>query len=62
MPSSIVNDLIRAANSIPSNISDSDLDKYVAELLVKEAKEKEVKWKEMGIGVYLDSMRDEWVV
>jgi len=56
---SIVNDLIRAAASIPKDISDVELDKHVAELLVKEAKAKESRWKELGIGVYLESVRDE---
>jgi hypothetical protein len=56
---SIVNGLIRAAASIPKDISDAELDKHVAELLVKEAKAKESKWREFGIGVYLDSMRQE---
>lgn len=55
MPSSIVNELIRAAASVPQDISDSDLDKHVADLLVKEAKAKESRWKELGIGALLNS-------
>ncbi len=46
----IVNRLVRAAASIPTNISDTDLDRHVADLLAKEAKDKEVRWREMGIG------------
>jgi hypothetical protein len=56
---SIVNELIRAAASIPKDITDAELDKHVADLLVKEAKEKESRFKELGIGVYLDSEREE---
>lgn len=48
--SDIVNQLVRAAASIPTDISDTDLDRHVAELLAKEAKDKEVRWREMGIG------------
>lgn len=58
---SIVNELIRAAASIPKDITDAELDKHVADLLVKEAKEKESRFRELGIGVYLDSVRQEWV-
>lgn len=52
--SSIVNTLIRAAAAIPQDISDADLDKHVADLLAREAKEKEVKWREFGLSAYLE--------
>jgi hypothetical protein len=58
---SIVNNLIRAAASIPKDISDEDLDRHVADLLVKEAREKESRWRELGIGVYLNSIENELV-
>lgn len=49
----VVNNLIRAAASIPQNISDTDLDKHVAQLLANEAKAKEKSWSELGLGAYL---------
>ncbi len=52
--SSIVNSLVRAAASIPTDVSDAELDKYVADLLAREAKEKEVKWREYGLSAYLE--------
>jgi hypothetical protein len=51
---SIVDQLVRAAAAIPANIPDDELNRHVADLLAKEAKEKESKWREMGIGVYLE--------
>lgn len=51
---SIVDQLVRAAAAIPANIPDDELNRHVADILAKEAKEKESKWREMGIGVYLD--------
>lgn len=52
---SVVNNLVRAAAGIPADISDKDLDKHVAELLSKEAKEREMKWSEIGLGGLLSS-------
>lgn len=49
----IVDKLVRAAAAVPSDIPDDELNRHVAEILAKEAKEKESKWREMGIGVYL---------
>jgi hypothetical protein len=62
--SDIVSRLVRAAASIPTDISDTDLDRHVAELLAREAKEKEGKWKELGLSAYLDSSgrgSERWV-
>jgi hypothetical protein len=52
---SVVNNLVRAAAGIPAGISDKDLDQHVAELLAKEAKEREMKWSEIGLGGLLGS-------
>ncbi|KAJ9121572.1 hypothetical protein QFC22_002191 [Naganishia vaughanmartiniae] len=51
---SIVDKLVRAAAAVPTDIPDDQLNRHVADLLAKEAKEKEAKWREMGIGVYLN--------
>lgn len=52
---SVVNNLVRAAAGIPADISDTELDRHVSELLAKEAKEKEMKWSEIGLGGLLGS-------
>lgn len=52
---SVVNNLVRAAASVPSDISDADLDAHVAKLLAEEAKVKEAKWSELGLGSLLGS-------
>ena len=52
---SVVNNLVRAAAGIPADISDKDLDQHVAGLLAKEAKEREMKWSEIGLGGLLGS-------
>lgn len=49
----VVNNLVRAAASIPADISDADLDAHVAKLLADEAKEKEARWSELGLGSLL---------
>ncbi|WWD19673.1 hypothetical protein CI109_104135 [Kwoniella shandongensis] len=46
---SVVNNLVRAAAGISSNISDADLDSHVAKLLSEEAKARELKWSELGL-------------
>lgn len=51
---SIVDKLVRAAAAVPADIPDDELNRHVADILAKEAKEKESKWREMGIGVYLE--------
>jgi hypothetical protein len=50
---SVVNKLVRAAASVPTDISDTDLDAHVASLLAAEAKANESKWAELGLGAYL---------
>lgn len=47
---SVVNNLVRAASSVPADISDAELDSHVAKLLADEAKVKEAKWSELGLG------------
>ncbi|KAF8327591.1 uncharacterized protein EI90DRAFT_3156138 [Cantharellus anzutake] len=54
--SSVVSHLMRASvgSSIPDNVSDQDLDRFVADLILKEAKEAEDKYKgKEGIRAYL---------
>ena len=55
----VVNNLVRAAAGIPTNISDGDLDKHVAELLAKEAKEREARWSEIGLGGLLGNDKSQ---
>lgn len=52
---SVVNKLVRAAAGVSADISDADLDKHVAALLAEEAKAKEMKWNELGLGGLLSS-------
>ncbi|KAL1408558.1 hypothetical protein Q8F55_005371 [Vanrija albida] len=51
----VVNNLIRAAASVSSDISDADLDAHVAKLLAAEAKANDAKWSELGLGAFLGS-------
>lgn len=52
---SVVNSLVRAAAGVPADISDTDLDRHVAQLLAKEAKERDAKWEEIGLGSLIAS-------
>lgn len=55
--SSIVSNLIRSSfgsTSTTNSISDNDLDKHVAEMLLNEAKEKEKAWGTRGNKVYIE--------
>lgn len=54
---SVVNNLVRAAAGISTEISDADLDQHVAKLLADEAKAREVKWSELGLGAFLGGDR-----
>ena len=54
--SSVVNQLMRASMgvSVSATVKDEDLDRYVAELILKEAKQSEERYKgKEGIGAYL---------
>lgn len=55
---SVVNSLVRAASGVPADITDSELDAHVAKLLAEEAKLREVKWSEMGLGSLGNRGRD----
>lgn len=52
---SVVNKLVRAAASVPENITDTDLDAHVARILAAEAKANDQKWSELGLGAYMNS-------
>ncbi|CAG8759959.1 2662_t:CDS:2, partial [Racocetra persica] len=51
----VVNQLVRASvgGNIPSSLSDEDLDKYVADLIMKEASAKNKLYNKEGIRAYL---------
>ena len=53
--SSVVSNLVRAqmGASVPSSVSDDDLDRHVAELILKEAKQKLERYGTDGIRAYL---------
>ncbi|EIN14254.1 hypothetical protein PUNSTDRAFT_123873 [Punctularia strigosozonata HHB-11173 SS5] len=53
--SSVVSDLVRAqmGSSVPSTVSDEDLDRHVAELILKEARQKADRYATSGIAAYL---------
>jgi hypothetical protein len=52
----IVSDLMRsAAGAGAKNIADEDIDKYVADLILKEAGEKKKRYEEIGIQAYKPS-------
>jgi hypothetical protein len=49
----VVSELIRvAAGSKARNVSDQDIDKYVADLILKEAEEKRKKYTQVGVQAY----------
>ncbi|KAI9483401.1 MAG: hypothetical protein EXX96DRAFT_558074 [Benjaminiella poitrasii] len=51
--SNVVNDLMRAAaGASAKDIADEDIDKYVADLILKEAEEKRKKYNEIGVQAY----------
>ena len=51
--SSVVSDLVRAQHgSAASSIPADDLDAYVADMLLKEAKEREERWGKEGVRAY----------
>ena len=55
--SSVVSNLVRASMgaSISSTVTDDDLDRHVAELIVKDAKKKAERYGQQGIRAYLSS-------
>ena len=55
--SSVVSNLVRASmgTSISNMVTDDDLDRHVAELIVKEAKRKAERYGQQGIRAYISS-------
>lgn len=53
--SSVVSNLVRAqmGSSVTSTVQDDDLDRHVAELILKEAKQKAERYRQDGIRAYL---------
>lgn len=53
--SSVVSNLLRASmgSSVPKTVTDDDLDRHVAELILKDAKKKAERYGEHGIRAYL---------
>lgn len=53
--SSVVSNLVRAqlGSSVSNTVTDDDLDRHVAELILKEAKKKAEKYSQHGIRAYL---------
>lgn len=59
---SIVSQLVRSqygATAAAAQVNDDDLDKHVAEMLLKEAKDKEKAWGETSRGGYLSSAGED---
>ncbi len=52
--SSVVSDLVRAqmGESVPSSVTNEDLDRHVAELIIREAKKKAELYLQTGIRAY----------
>ena len=55
--SSVVSDLVRAqmGTSLSSSVTDEELDRHVAELIVKEAKKKAELYMQSGIRAYTNN-------
>lgn len=53
--SSVVSNLVRAqmGTSISSTVTDEDLDRHIADLILKEAKQKAEKYGKEGVKAYL---------
>ena len=51
--SSVVSNLVRVSE--PNTITDEDLDRHIAELILKEAKQKAERYLKEGIRAYLPS-------
>ena len=51
--SSVVSNLVRVSE--PNTITDEDLDRHVAELILKEAKQKAERYLKEGVRAYLPS-------
>ena len=55
--SSVVSDLVRAqmGSSVSNTVTDDDLDKHVAELILREAKKKAERYGQQGIRAYISN-------
>ena len=55
--SSVVSDLVRAqmGTSVPTSVTDEELDRHVAELIVREAKKKAELYMQSGIRAYTNN-------
>lgn len=42
-------------NSVPTSVTDEDLDRHVAELIVREAKKKAERYGQQGIRAYISN-------
>lgn len=53
--SSVVSGLVRAqmGSSVPNNVQEDEVDRYVQELILKEAKQKAERYGSLGIQAYL---------
>lgn len=53
--SNVVSTLVRAqmGSSVPSSITDEDLDRHIGEIILREAKAKAERYKNEGIRAYL---------
>lgn len=58
--SSVVSNLVRASMgaSVPASVPDEDLDRHVAELILKEAKQKAESYTKLGVEAYLPTGPD----
>ncbi|KAI6163684.1 hypothetical protein EDD17DRAFT_1885367 [Pisolithus thermaeus] len=58
--SSVVSNLVRASMgaSVPASVQDEDLDRHVAELILKEAKQKAESYTKLGVQAYLPAGPD----
>src|ERR1700731_1400030 len=56
--SSVVSALVRASmgSSVSSTVTDDDLDRHLAELILKEAKQKAERYGKQGVRAYLPEM------
>lgn len=55
--SDVVSQLVRASmgSSVPNTVSDEDLDRHIADLIVQEAKKKATQYSTDGVRAYLPS-------
>ena len=58
--SSVVSNLVRASMgaSVSNNVKDEDLDRHIADLILKEAKQKAERYGSEGVGAYLP--QNDW--